>query len=144
MYQHKETKSLFYTSQQMYDLVMDIEKYPDFLPWCSSLEIVSRMRNSLKASMGFGYKSFSEKLLCRVDTNSEKQKIFVFYEKGPFKHLQNTWQFHNTEDGCIVDFYIEFQFKNMLLDIAVRPIFENLVYIMVDSFCKRADFLYRN
>jgi len=135
---HAETRLLSHTPEQMFDLVADIERYPEFLPWCLSTHILERDGNTLKADMAIGFKVFREKFTTRVELD-RPGRIDVSYTRGPFKYLRNHWIFEAAEDGnCRIDFFIDFQFRNRLLQRLIGAVFNEAVGIMVSAFEKRA------
>lgn len=140
---HAEKRKINHSSQKMFNLVSDVEKYPEFLPWCVGIRLKERTNENLKADMIIGYKMFRETFSCKVELNSPN-RIDVIYEKGPFKYLNNHWIFEDKSDGtCIVDFFVDFEFKSSLLQKVIAVMFNEAVKIMVDAFEKRADAIYR-
>ena len=140
---HSEKRKVPHTRRQMFDLVADIEKYPEFLPWCLSLRINDKEGDDIIADMVIGYKMFREKFRSKVELIGENQ-INVTYEDGPFKFLKNTWLFHEEEDGsCVIDFFIEFEFKSKFLENMIGAVFTDAVKIMVQAFEKRAALIYK-
>lgn len=139
---HAEQKPLPYAPDQMFNLVADIEKYPEFLPWCVGTRIRSREGNVLVADMVIGYKMFRERFTSRVEL-THPRRIDVSYHEGPFKYLNNHWIFMEQPDGtCIVDFYVDFEFRSRLLQKMIGAVFERAVRIMVGAFEERADQVY--
>ena len=127
---------------QMFQLVADIEKYSEFLPWCVSTRVRSREGNELLADMVIGYKIFRERFTSRV-TLTEPERIDVAYSHGPFKYLQNRWIFEpNSKGECIIDFHVEFEFKSKLMEKMIGLVFNEAVKKMVYSFEKRAFSVY--
>ena len=142
MHTHSEKKHVPHTPIQMFNLVSDIEKYSEFLPWCVSTRIRSRDGNELLADMVIGYKMFRERFTSRV-TLSEPKRIDVAYSHGPFKYLQNHWIFVPDTDGtCIIDFYVEFEFRSKIMERMIGIVFNEAVKKMVQSFEKRASSIY--
>ncbi len=142
MHKHADKRILPYTAQQMFDLVKDVEAYPDFLPWCDGLRIKKRMEKEIIADMLVGFKGVSEKFTSQVYFDEEKKAITVQYKDGPFKSLINTWNFSDIEAGCELNFYIEFEFKNKMLDMMIAPAFNTVVKKMVKAFFDRAHEIY--
>ncbi len=139
---HAEQKPLPYAPEQMFNLVSDIEKYPEFLPWCVGTRIRSREGNVLIADMVIGYKMFRERFTSRVEL-AHPDRIDVSYSEGPFKYLNNHWIFIEQPDGtCIVDFYVDFEFRSKLLRKMIGMVFEKAVQIMVGAFEERAHRIY--
>ena len=142
MHRHSEKKHVPHTPMQMFQLVADIEKYSEFLPWCVSTRISSREGNELLADMVIGYKMFRERFTSRV-TLTEPERIDVAYSHGPFKYLQNHWIFQPDSKGeCIIDFYVEFEFRSKLMEKMIGLVFNEAVKKMVYSFEKRAFSVY--
>jgi len=142
MYKYNDVKEMNFSAIDMYNLVKDIEKYPEFLPWCNGLRINSVQGNEILADMIVSFSSINEKFISRVNFDDDNKKIIVKYEDGPFKHLENQWFFECLGDKTKVHFNIEFQFKNKILDIALFPIFEKVVKKMILAFESRANDLY--
>lgn len=134
--------SLPYTPEQLYDLVADIEKYPEFLPWCKCARILSASETEIVADLTVGYTFFQETFRSRVHL-SPKVRIEVEYIKGPFHHLKNQWAFKSgPNQGTTIDFFIDFQFKNSFFQRATQAVFETAFDKMLDAFEKRAQQLY--
>jgi len=139
---HAEKRNIKHSSQHMFDLVSDVEKYPEFLPWCVGIRLKERTNKKIKADMIIGYKMFREKFSCKVELNSP-DRIDVVYEQGPFKYLNNHWIFIDKNDGtCLIDFFVDFEFKSTLLQKVIEMVFNEAVKIMVHAFEKRADAIY--
>jgi coenzyme Q-binding protein COQ10 len=135
---HAEKKRLPYTPAEMFDLVADIEKYPEFLPWCVGTRIRSRDGNLVVADMIIGYKMFRERFTSRV-TLARPDRIDVEYSEGPFKYLQNHWIFLPDGNGTCIDFFVDFEFKSRILQAMIGVVFGEAVRIMVNAFEKRAE-----
>lgn len=141
---HSEKKHLRHSPIQMFELVADIESYPQFLPWCMGTRIKSRQNNIVIADMVIGYKMFREQFTSKVRL-LEPERIDVEYEEGPFKYLKNHWIFVPEEDGsCSVDFFVEFEFRSKLMQMIIGSVFNEAVKLMVQSFEERADKIYFN
>ncbi len=140
---HQETRRLPYTPAQVYDLVADIERYPEFLPWCVACRIRKRETpTSLVADLAVGFKMVREQFTSRV-TLDPKKAIAVEYLTGPFEHLRNTWGFRPAPGGgCDVDFFLTFEFRSKLLQAVIGALFEEAVHRMVGAFEVRAAKLY--
>ncbi len=128
----------------MFDLVADVGRYPEFLPWCQATRIRERSDTLLVADMVIGFKIFRERFTSRVTLDWEAKRIDVAYSDGPFKYLKNHWIFVPTEDGqgCDIDFYVDFEFRSKLLQSAISVVFNEAVTKMVNAFESRADDLY--
>ena len=134
---HAEHKLVPYTADQMFDLVADVGKYPEFLPWCVGAQVRSRTDTMLVADLTIGFGPFRESFTSRVTLDRPK-RIRVTYENGPFRYLNNQWVFTQTPDGTQVDFWVDFEFKNRLLQAAIGVVFGEAVKRMVSAFLKRA------
>lgn len=139
---YQETKTLPYSRNQIFDLVMDVEKYPHFLPWCLDCRILKRGDGFILANLVIGYKLFREWFTSKV-TFEEPSSIHVEYVSGPLKYLSNQWDFLDNGDGsCTINFYVDFEFKNPVFEKLVGVFFTELVRRMVGSFTTRANDLY--
>ena len=141
---HAEKRLLPYPAKKLYNLVSDVEKYPEFLPWCIALRVRSREVNMINADMIIGFKVFREKFSTRVTLNPPR-RIDVEYLDGPFKYLNNHWIFKPIDDGaCEIDFYVDFEFKSILLQKAIGAVFNEAVQKMINAFEARAHRIYGN
>lgn len=139
---HAEKKTLPYSPEQMFELVLDIERYPEFLPWCLSCDIIQENEEEIFANLVIGYKLFREWIKCRVSFQ-HPHSIRVEYINGPLKYLSNTWDFMEApNNGCVVDFYVDFEFKNPLFQKMMGVFFNEIVKRMVKAFEDRAKDLY--
>lgn len=139
---HAERRIVPYTPEQMYNLVADVEKYPEFLPWCVDVEIRSKRGNVIEADTAVGFRALREKFLSRVTLAPQDKRIEVEYLNGPFSYLNNHWVFHRHPKGCEVEFYIDFEFRSRMLQLVMGAVFNEAVRIMVRSFESRARQLY--
>jgi len=138
---HAEQKNLPYTPEQMFDLVADVERYGDFLPWCIACRKTKDDGEIIEADLIIGYKMIREKFKSRVTLNPP-HNIRVEYMDGPMKNLSNQWKFIETDGGCIIDFYVDFEFKNPMLQGLITLFFDKAVSKMVHAFEMRAHKLY--
>jgi len=122
-------------------LVADVEKYPEFLPWCVASRILSKSETEIVADLSVGYKLFRETFRSRVHL-TPKSRIDVEYITGPFNSLNNHWTFRPAPGGTHVDFFIDFEFRNSLFQSATQQVFEVAFNQMLNSFEKRAQKLY--
>ena len=142
MPQHHETRRLPYTPEQLYDLVADIESYPEFLPWCLAARVRSREETRLRADLVIGFKVFRERFTSEISL-APKQRIEVVHGEGPFKHLRNEWRFlPDGEHATTVEFFVDFEFRSKLLQRAITALFGEAVRRMVAAFEARARALY--
>ena len=134
---HSERKFLPYRPEQLYELVADVEDYPNFLPWCIALRVLDRSEDLLRAEMLVGFNVVRESFVSRVSL-SPMDRIDVEYLDGPFRHLQNRWLFRPAEGGCDLDFFVDFEFRSRLLRKIAGPVFSEAVRRMVHAFEQRA------
>ncbi len=140
---HAEQRTLPYTAEQLFALVADVEKYPEFLPWCLSCRILRREDQLIYADLVIGYGVVREKFTSKVVLDSPRT-IRVEYLHGPLKYLSNKWQFIPQPDGsCTIDFYVDFEFRNLVFQKLMGVFFNELVRRMVGAFEQRAKDLYR-
>ena len=140
---HAEKRHLPYTPLQLYDLVAGVDKYPEFLPWCKAARITRREGKTFYADLIIAFKVYRERFSSRVTLHPETWEIDVAYIDGPFRYLNNHWTFTEAEDGgCIVDFYVDFEFRSKVLQKLIGLLFNEAVRRMVAAFEARAIALY--
>jgi len=130
-----------WTPEQMFQVVADFDRYPEFLPWCVASRITKREGNVVWGDLAVGFKVFRETFASRV-TLDPPGRVDVEYIDGPFRFLKNHWLFIPEKGGTTVDFYIDFEFRSRFLATAFGPVFEEAVRRMVEAFEKRAGKLY--
>lgn len=148
---HSERKILPYTPRQLYDMVIDIERYPDFLPWCRAARTWERKGDEFLGELVISFHHMSESYTSRV-TGTPPQAgapgaIDVTMVKGPFDYLVNRWRFTRYAmpdggEGCEVDFFLDFKFRSRLLDKMLGGLFGKATAKMVAAFTDRARQLY--
>jgi coenzyme Q-binding protein COQ10 len=139
---HHERRTLPHTATQMYDLVADVRRYPEFLPWVSAIRIRKDDDMELLADMVVGFKSLRETFTSRV-VKTPKSSIVVDYLDGPMKHLHNIWKFEDAiGGGSIVDFTVDFAFRNRVFEALAGQFFNSALRKMTTAFIERADALY--
>ena len=138
---YADRKLVGYQPEQLFDLVADVDKYPDFLPWCVGARVKSRTETELHADLTIGFGPFRESFTSRV-TLERPARIRVSYENGPFRYLNNQWVFIPHEAGAQVDFWVDFEFRSRLLQKAIGVVFNEAVRRMVGAFLKRANDVY--
>ena len=141
MPKYSEHKLVPYRPDQLFDLVADVSKYPAFLPWCIGARIRTQTETDLVADLTIGFKMFRESFTSRVALE-RPDRIHVHYENGPFKYLRNEWTFTPDPRGCIVDFYVDFEFRSFILQKTIGMVFTEAVRRMVNAFHKRARDIY--
>lgn len=146
MPKYEATRRVAHTPDQMFALVADVEKYPQFLPLCESLTVRSRKerdgRTLLVADMSIGYKAIRETFTTQVLLKPEERVIEVKYIDGPFKYLTNIWSFEPASDGCFVRFFIDYEFKSRILAAVMGTMFDRAFRMFAEAFEKRADAIY--
>lgn len=147
MPKHQDTRILPYSAQQMYDLVADVMRYPEFLPWCSAARIRSVTPQPdgsqvMEADLVISFKVFREKFGSRVTLRPGEMRIDTEYLDGPFKYLQSYWTFKDVPDGCEVAFFVDFEFKNAILQKVIGVVFGEAMQRIVRAFEERARKLY--
>lgn len=141
-------KILPYTPHEMYTLVNDIEKYPEFLPWCSESVIHEQYEEELRATLVLSASGFT-KAITTLNRMQKDKMIEMRLVDGPLKHFESFWRFESvpstdgTTEQCHVFFNIEFEFTNRLIRMALEPFFNKVADTMVDAFSKRAEALYK-
>ncbi|OYU50164.1 MAG: ubiquinone-binding protein [Rhizobiales bacterium PAR1] len=139
------TRPVRHSPQVMFDLVADIERYPEFVPMCESLYIRRRSEaggtTTLLADMSIGYKMIRETFTTRVELDRAANQIRVTYVDGPFKHLENRWTFIASPSGCDVKFFIDYEFKSRTFQMLAGAVFEKVFRKMAEAFEARADHL---
>jgi len=135
---HRETRLVAFPAALMYAVVSDVEKYPEFLPWVVALRVLSRRENGMTAEMAVGYGGLRERYTSDVALDPVQHRIDVVQTKGPFKTLENHWRFTPKDEGCEVEFSIQFEFKSRLLHGVAGHAFEKVMLKMADAFEARA------
>lgn len=138
---HAERKFLPFRREDIFALVADVAKYPEFLPWCMAARLRPASETSFEADLVIGFKMVRETFTSRVDLNPP-DTIDVTYTRGPMRHLNNRWLIEEAEGGCIVDFKLDFEFKSILLQKLIGPLFGEAVRRMVTAFEGRAAEIY--
>ncbi len=143
MLTHIEQKKLPYSVEQMFALVADVAHYQEFAPWCKASRITKRESDSVfYADLVVGYKLFRERFSSKVILEVP-DRIEIEYLEGPLKHLKNHWRFIPEPDGsCVVDFSVEFEFKNSVLQGIAHVFFQEILRRMVGAFEMRAQDIY--
>ena len=139
---HAEKRILPYTPEQLFDLVIDVERYPQFLPWCLGCRVRKREEGLVVADMIIGFKVFRESFTSRV-SHQHPNRIDVKYTDGPFKYLDNHWIFNRLDDGSTeIDFFVDFEFRSRILQVAIGAVFSEAVRRMIAAFETRAHALH--
>jgi coenzyme Q-binding protein COQ10 len=138
---HAERKIIPYSPEQLFDLVADVGKYPQFLPWCVGSRVRRQTEEELVADLTIGFGPFRESFTSRVAL-FRPERVKVAYENGPFRYLNNQWDFKPNGRGTEVAFFVDFEFRSRLLQAAIGVVFHEAVRRMVNAFLKRARDVY--
>ncbi len=144
---HHVSKVLPYTPEQLLDLVGDVERYPEFVPWINGMRTwnardLGEGVSTLDAEAGVGFSFLKERFATRVRRDRNSQKIEVGLLSGPFRKLANRWEFFESTGGTRVEFDIDFEFRSRLLDELLRANFHHAVERLMGCFEDRARALY--
>lgn len=144
---HTEHRHMPYTARQIYDLVADVARYPEFLPWTAAARIRWRTPidggEELEADLVISFKVFRERFGSRVRLFPGDGVIDTAYLDGPFKHMESRWTIKPAEDGgCVVDFHVDFEFRNPMLQKIIGVVFDQAMRRVVGAFEARAKALY--
>ncbi len=146
---HAEKRTMPHSAEQMFDLIADIGRYPEFLPWCAGARIRSReplpdgTGEVIEADLVVSFKLFRESFGSRVTLRPAARTIDVDYLEGPFRYLRNHWRFEPREpEGCEVDFFVDFEFRSAILQRLIGLVFNEAMQRIVRAFERRADQLY--
>jgi coenzyme Q-binding protein COQ10 len=142
MPRHSETKHLPYTPEQLFDMVADVQRYDEFLPWVVAVRIRSASQTETVADLVVGFNAFKERFTSRV-TKQRSGRIVVDYIEGPLKYLKNEWRFEPTEEGGTnVFFSVDFAFRSRIFEAIAGQMFDRALRRMTNAFEERAAALY--
>jgi coenzyme Q-binding protein COQ10 len=139
---HSEQRVMPFRPEQLFDLVADVRRYPEFLPWCVGARIRQSDGTLIVADLMIGYKLVRERFTSKVSLDRDGLRIDVAYADGPFKYLDNHWIFRAHPEGCLVDFHVDFEFRSAMLQKIIAALFNEAVKRMVAAFETRAHALY--
>ncbi|MEL7090336.1 MAG: type II toxin-antitoxin system RatA family toxin [Pseudomonadota bacterium] len=143
---HSETRFLPYTPQQMYDLVADVAAYPQFIPWCAAARVrkvtPQGASHVMEADLVISFKVFRERFGSCVVLHPDDMKIDTEYLDGPFRYMKSNWAFAEADGGCNVSFFVDFEFKNAILQGIIGVVFNEAMQRIVRAFERRAAALY--
>jgi coenzyme Q-binding protein COQ10 len=148
MPRYSSKRRVHHSAQQMFDLVADVERYPEFVPLCRSLKIRQRTQKPdgtevVVADMTVSFKLVREAFTSRVTLDRPNLKILVEYLRGPFSNLENRWTFEPKSDGeCDVGFFLSYEFKSRMLAMLMGTVFDTAFQRFAAAFEKRADAIY--
>lgn len=143
--QHIE-KHLKYSAEIISNIIIDVESYSDFLPWVERVQILDKTNDSFVAELDVNFKGFNESYKSLVKHYKSGESYYVEVEaiSGPFKTLINKWQVEEVKDGCLVNFFIDFEFKSRILDMVVGMVFSIATEKMIHAFEQRAEEICKN
>jgi coenzyme Q-binding protein COQ10 len=142
MPRHTETRNLPYTPGQMFDLVADVKRYQEFLPWVAATRVRSNSETEMVADLVVGFKSLKETFTSRV-VKHRPDKIVIDYVEGPLKFLHNSWEFRpDGKGGTDIDFCVDFAFKSRIFEALAGQMFDAALRRMIAAFETRAHQLY--
>lgn len=140
------TRSVPFTAEQMFAVVADVERYPEYVPLCEALHVRSREERGdetiLVATMTVGYRAIKESFTSRVTLRPAQNQIAVAYLDGPFSHMNNRWSFRDVARGSEVHFYIDYAFASRMLALVMGAVFDKAVRKYAEAFEDRARALY--
>ncbi len=138
----KLTRHSPFTAQQMYALIIDVDAYCEFIPYCTASRVRERSDTQMTAELVVAYKFLRETYSSQIDLSTKPLSVTVNQAKGPFRHLFNRWQFVDTPDGCEVQFELQFKFGVPILQRIIQPMMGKVVERFVGAFETRADEIY--
>lgn len=142
MPRHSETRQMPYSPEQMFDLVADVGRYGEFLPWVVAVRVQSNSETEMVADLIVGFKALRERFTSRVH-KERPHHILVDYLEGPLKHLSNDWKFRpDGKGGTLVDFCVDFAFKNRMFEALAGQMFDMALRRMINAFEERGAVLY--
>ncbi len=147
MRRFETTHPVRHSPREMFDLVIDVANYPEFLPLCDALTVLSDERSGARqvivADMDVGYKKISERFRSRVEADHDTLEVLVRYIDGPISHLENRWGFDETASGaCDIRFFLEYEFRNMALQLLMGSMFDKAFAKFANAFEERANVVY--
>ena len=134
----KLTRQSPFSAQQMFDLITDVDRYEEFIPYCTAARVRKRSEIEMLADLAIGYKMLRETYRSRIELGAEPLTVTVHQVKGPFRHLFNQWVFEDTATGCDVHFELRFEFAVPVLRHIIEPIMNRVIERFVAAFEARA------
>jgi coenzyme Q-binding protein COQ10 len=142
MPRHTETRNICYTPEQMFDLVADVKRYQEFLPWVAATRVRSDSDALMIADLVVGFRSLKETFTSRV-VKHRPTDITTDYIEGPLKYLTNSWKFRpDGRGGCDIDFCVDFAFRSRIFESLAGQMFDRALRRMIGAFEDRAHQLY--
>ena len=145
MPEHKESVILAYSKEELSDLILDVEKYPEFLPWCSKCTIINKKSPThFFAELAINYKQYRKSYISEINTTKSNNAIVIKVKmvRGPFKHLVNSWNLTDYGKKTKLEFYINLELKSFALQLILSGLFNYAYKKMLNSFINRAELLY--
>lgn len=142
MHSIKRTVLLPYSAAQMFALVADVEKYPEFMPWCGGAQVKEHLEDGMVASIIISFAKIKQTFTTR-NRHEYPNKIELKLVDGPFSSLQGTWSFIELDEtACKVEFVLDYAFNSRPLELLIGPVFNRIANSFIDSFTQRAQKLY--
>jgi coenzyme Q-binding protein COQ10 len=143
----RTVRTVPHSPAQMFDLVADVQRYPEFVPLCEGLRVRRRSQSgegieTLVADMSVGYKAIHENFTSRVTLDRARHRIDVEYVDGPFRYLENRWVFRQANAGCEIDFHISYEFRSFALGVLMGAMFDRAFRKFTQAFEERAQQIY--
>jgi ribosome-associated toxin RatA of RatAB toxin-antitoxin module len=136
---------VWHSPHEMFELVSDVERYPEFLPWCDAGQVLERTRDGMVASIGMHFGGVHKRFTTR-NVHEADRRIHLRLVEGPFSELEGVWEFQPVGDGtqraCRIEFTLRYGFSSSVLAALVGPVFDRIANTLVDAFVKRADQIY--
>ena len=132
------TRQSPFTAQQMFELICDVDRYDEFIPYCTAARTRERTETDMLGDLAIGYKFLRETYTSKITMSRDPLSVTVAQAKGPFKHLFNQWVFEDTETGCDVHFELQFEFAVPMLKKLIQPMMNRVVEKFIDAFETRA------
>jgi len=143
MAQVNKTVLIHHTAEEMFALVDDVKKYPEFLPWCGGVDLIAQDEASTTATLHIAYHGLHQKFTTENHKTYPSQ-MDIQLKNGPFKHLEGVWKFIPLSDeACKIEFMLNYEFANGFLEKIIAPVFSHIANTFVDGFVARADVVYK-
>lgn len=136
-----QSRLVAYSCEQMFDIVLNVQLYSEFLPHCSESLVHHRDEDEMQATLVIAAAGMTKSFTTR-NRHQMNKMIEIRLVDGPFSHLEGFWRFDEEQEGCRISFDLEFEFSSRMLSMVLSPVFEQVTEKMVEAFCKRAIDLY--
>jgi ribosome-associated toxin RatA of RatAB toxin-antitoxin module len=144
MAQVQKTVLIHHSASRMFALVDDVKRYPEFLPWCSGVDLLKQDELTTSATLHIAYHGIQQKFTTE-NHKTHPNLMEIKLKDGPFKHLEGVWRFIElSEDACKIEFMLNYEFANSILEKIISPVFSHIANTFVDSFVARADVVYKS